>query len=153
MADSKANPSEAALAARHVRALIAAGVREEDIAVITPYNAQVALLASLLKSEYPGVELGSVDGVQGREKEVVVSTLVRSNVEDGGKDKGDAEVGFLSEKRRLNVAMTRAKRQLVVIADSETVGKGSGFLKRWMRFLENEADVRYPDVGEVLGEG
>lgn len=155
MADSKSNPLEASLAANHVRTLLRAGVREEDIAVITPYNAQLSLLSSLLKAEHPGLELGSVDGFQGREKEVVVLSLVRSNVDDGGGvgKRGEVDVGFLSEKRRLNVAMTRAKKQLVVIGDSETVGKGSGFLKRWMGFLEEKGDVRYPDVGEVLGTG
>lgn len=48
----------------------------------------------MLKDEMPGVELGSVDGFQGREKEAVVVSLVRSNAEH--------EVGFLGEKRRLN---------------------------------------------------
>jgi len=141
--DSKSNASEAALAAKHVSSLVAAGVKAEDIAVVTPYNAQLSLLASLLKEKYPGIELGSVDGFQGREKEAVIVTLVRSNA--------DGEVGFLGESRRLNVAMTRPKRQLCVIGDAETVGKGSRFLKRWMAFLEEKADLRYPDVGELLG--
>ena len=155
LADSKCNPSEALLAARHARSLIAAGVREEDIAVITPYNAQVSLLSGLLKTAFPAVEVGSVDGFQGREKEAVVVTLVRSNVDEaggGGGGRGEAEVGFLAEKRRLNVAMTRPRRQLCVIGDSETVRRGSGFLKRWMRFLEDEGEVRYPDVGELAGQ-
>ena len=81
LADSKHNPLEAQLAAAHARSLIAAGVREEDVAVITPYNAQVSLLADLLKPEFPGVEVGSVDGFQGREKEAVVVSLVRSNLD------------------------------------------------------------------------
>lgn len=154
LADSKCNPLEALLAARHARSLIEAGVREGDIAVITPYNAQVSLLSNLLKHEFPGLEVGSVDGFQGREKEAVVVSLVRSNLDDtsgGAGGRGEAEVGFLAEKRRLNVAMTRPRRQLCVVGDSETVGRGSGFLKRWMRFLESEAEVRYPDVGEVVG--
>jgi DNA polymerase alpha-associated DNA helicase A len=72
----------------------------------------LAVLAPL-KDRYPGIELGSVDGFQGREKEAVIVSLVRSNP--------DGEVGFLGEKRRLNVAMTRPKRSLTVIGDSETV--------------------------------
>ena len=75
---------------------------------------QLSILAPL-KDEFPGIELGSVDGFQGREKEAVIVSLVRSN------DEG--EVGFLGEKRRLNVAMTRPKRSLTVIGDSETVKK------------------------------
>ncbi|KAL8747444.1 MAG: hypothetical protein Q9184_007597, partial [Pyrenodesmia sp. 2 TL-2023] len=114
---SKSNPSEVLVVDRHITALIEAGIKGEDIAAITPYNAQVALLRAALKDKpgCEGVELGSVDGFQGREKEAVVVSLVRSN--------GEGEVGFLGEKRRLNVAMTRPKRQLCVIGDSETVGK------------------------------
>ncbi|KAB8748974.1 hypothetical protein FH972_026525 [Carpinus fangiana] len=143
LSDSRSNPAEAALCAAHVAALCAAGVRPADIAVITPYNAQLALLAGLLGARFPAVELGSVDGFQGREKEAVVVSLVRSN--------GAGEVGFLGERRRLNVAMTRARRQLCVVGDGETVGKGGGFLRAWVGFLEEEGEVRYPDVAELKG--
>ena len=94
LSESKSNDMEGAIAVRHVDNLVKAGVRPGDIAVVTPYNAQVALLSQLLKDKYPGVELGSVDGFQGREKEAVIISLVRSNSEH--------EVGFLGEKRRLN---------------------------------------------------
>ena len=94
--DSKSNPSEALLVRHHVRKLIEAGVKPEDVAVVTPYNAQLSYLANELgiKDAFPGLELGSVDGFQGREKEAVVVCLVRSNA--------DGEVGFLGERRRLN---------------------------------------------------
>lgn len=141
MSESKSNEMEAALVKHHVRKLVEAGVKPEDIAVVTPYNAQLALMSGPLKAEFSGIELGSVDGFQGREKEAIVVTLVRSN------EKG--EVGFLGEKRRLNVAMTRPKRHLCVIGDSETVRKGSAFLKRWMEHLEENADLRYLDVSEL----
>ncbi|KAJ9501661.1 hypothetical protein LTR96_006346 [Exophiala xenobiotica] len=141
LGDSKSNDMEAAVVGLHVRNLIDAGVKDEDIAVITPYNAQVALLSSMLKEKYPNIELGSVDGFQGREKEAVIVSLVRSNAEK--------QVGFLGEKRRLNVAMTRPKRHLCVIGDSETVSRGSQFLKRWMKFLEDNADLRYPSLEDL----
>lgn len=140
-AESKSNENEAALVRRHVRALIDAGVCAEDIAVVTPYNAQLSILSTMLKDTYPALELGSVDGFQGREKEAVVLSLVRSNSEH--------EVGFLGEKRRLNVAMTRPRRHLCVVGDSETVGRGSTFLKSWMQHLEEHADLRYPDPSEL----
>lgn len=94
LSDSKSNPNECILAVKHVKSLITAGVKPEDIAVITPYNAQLSLLSKFLKEDYPAIELGSVDGFQGREKEAVVLSLVRSNAQ--------GEVGFLGEKRRLN---------------------------------------------------
>jgi len=94
LAESKVNEHEAAIVRLHVGRLVKAGVREEDIAVVTPYNGQLALLAQTLKERWPGLELGSIDGFQGREKEAVVVSLVRSNA--------DREVGFLGEKRRLN---------------------------------------------------
>ncbi|KAJ5422281.1 hypothetical protein N7491_010726 [Penicillium cf. griseofulvum] len=142
LGDSKSNEMEAMVVARHVDNLIDAGVRPESIAVITPYNGQLALLSRMLREKYPGLELGSVDGFQGREKEAVVVSLVRSNAEH--------EVGFLGEKRRLNVAMTRPKRHLCICGDSETISHGSSFLKHWMDFLEENADLRYPDAGDLL---
>lgn len=94
LGESKSNDMEALVVARHVDTLVDAGVRPEDIAVITPYNGQLAVLSQMLREKYPGLELGSVDGFQGREKEAVVVSLVRSNSEH--------EVGFLGERRRLN---------------------------------------------------
>jgi len=61
-----------------------------------------------------GLEIGTVDGFQGREKEAVIVDLVRSN--DAG------EIGFLANTRRMNVALTRARRFLLVVADSATLG-------------------------------
>lgn len=99
-------------------------------------------MSGSMKELFPGIELGSVDGFQGREKEAVIVSLVRSNSEH--------EVGFLGEKRRLNVAMTRPRRSLTIIGDSETLQKsGNSFLKRWMGFLEEHADLRYPSVAEL----
>ncbi|KAH0559142.1 hypothetical protein GP486_004319 [Trichoglossum hirsutum] len=94
LGESKSNEMEVALVKLHVGNLVGAGLTPEDIAVVTPYNAQLALLAEALKEPFPGIELGSVDGFQGREKEAVIVSLVRSNPEH--------EVGFLGEKRRLN---------------------------------------------------
>ncbi|KAJ2400383.1 hypothetical protein GGI23_002066 [Coemansia sp. RSA 2559] len=134
--DSKLNQGEADLVAQHVDDLIAAGVLPEEIAVISPYNAQVRLLKSLIREKHPAVEIGSVDGFQGREKEAVVLSLVRSNP--------DQEIGFLSDYRRINVAVTRARRHLCVVADSETAAARNPFLKALFAHLEDAADLRYP---------
>ncbi|RPD66138.1 P-loop containing nucleoside triphosphate hydrolase protein [Lentinus tigrinus ALCF2SS1-7] len=133
---SRCNENEASVVKMWIEQLVGAGVLPSQIAVITPYQAQVTLLTSLLRPAHgPQLEIGTVDGMQGREKEAVIISLVRSN------DK--REVGFLKDKRRLNVAMTRARRHLCVIGDSSTVQHGSPFLKKWMAWLEANSDVRY----------
>jgi predicted DNA helicase len=106
------NRQEAELAARKVQQLLEAGVPATGIALISPYAAQVRLLRSLLTIE--GMEIDTVDGFQGREKEAVVISLVRSNAK--------GEIGFLADARRMNVALTRARRKLIVIGDSATIG-------------------------------
>jgi superfamily I DNA and/or RNA helicase len=111
--ESRRNPSEADLAVRKVQQLLAAGVPASGIAVITPYAAQVRLLRSLLTID--GLEIDTVDGFQGREKEAVVISLVRSN--------SNGELGFLTDTRRMNVALTRARRKLIVIGDSATIAR------------------------------
>ncbi|KAJ3347246.1 hypothetical protein HDU91_006829, partial [Kappamyces sp. JEL0680] len=67
--------------------------------------------------------------------QVVIISLVRSN------EKG--EVGFLSESRRLNVALTRPKRHLCVIGDSHTLSRDP-FMKKMIDYLEEHAELRYP---------
>src|SRR5262249_5864734 len=109
--ESRLNPEEARLVARKVEALLQAGVRAADIAVIAPYAAQVRLLRETIN--VPELEIDSVDGFQGREKEAVVLSLVRSNREN--------DIGFLADVRRMNVALTRARRKLLVIGDSATL--------------------------------
>ncbi|KAJ3973634.1 AAA domain-containing protein [Lentinula raphanica] len=136
---SRCNENEAMVVKRWVEGLVAAGIGPERIAVITPYQAQVTLLSSLLRPSYGTVmEIGTVDGMQGREKDAVVISLVRSN--------DQRAVGFLKEKRRLNVAMTRAKRHLCVIGDSSTVKHGGSYLNKWMQWLDENADVRYAGI-------
>jgi predicted DNA helicase len=108
---SRLNVREAELVVRQVQALLDAGVSADEIAVIAPYAAQVRLLRE--KLPILGLESDSVDGFQGREKEAVVLSLVRSNAE--------GEVGFLADVRRMNVALTRARRKLLVIGDSATL--------------------------------
>jgi superfamily I DNA and/or RNA helicase len=114
--DSKQNPGEAELVSEEVARLRALGLPPEAIAVISPYDAQVQRIRQLLSVEVErGLEVDTVDGFQGREKEAVIVSLVRSN--DAG------EVGFLADVRRMNVALTRARAKLVVVGDGATVSR------------------------------
>lgn len=112
---SRSNPEQAEQTASEARALLARGARAADVAIITPYDAQARLLRRLLEDEHlAGLEISTVDGFQGREKEAIIVDLVRGNL--------DADIGFLQDVRRMNVALTRARRALIVIGDSATIG-------------------------------
>ena len=124
--ESRENLGEAELVVRLMGKLLAAGMEARRMALITPYVAQVKVLKSLVKVQ--GLEIGSVDGFQGREKEAVIVSLVRSN--DSG------EVGFLSDVRRMNVAMTRARRLLIVVGDSATIGRHP-FYSRFIDYAQS----------------
>lgn len=109
------NPGEVVAALTVLRAAAAAGVPQGALATISPYNRQVALLERALKeSGLGGVESLTIDRAQGRDKECVVISFVRSNAEgSAGK--------LLKDYRRVNVAITRAKSKLVLIGDSKTL--------------------------------
>jgi hypothetical protein len=128
--DSKYNLGEASLVDVFVQELRTQGVR--DIGVITPYSAQVEVLLGLSLS----CEVSTVDGFQGREKDAIVISLVRSNAE--------REVGFLSDERRLNVAITRARKLLCVIGDSDTLAsnRSTNSLRSFVSHLHEHAIVR-----------
>jgi len=133
---SRRNIPEADLAARKVRQLLEAGVRAEQVGVIAPYRAQVRALRERL-DDVEGLEIDSVDGFQGREKEAIIVSLVRSNPE--------GEIGFLADERRTNVALTRARRGLIVIGDSATLSHHSFYQRMLSHF---EAAGAYGSVWE-----
>lgn len=119
---SKENPEEALLVKRIIDSLLQSGMQPKDIAVISPYKDQVDLLDREIDTE--NLEIKSVDGFQGREKETIIISLTRSNKKKA--------IGFLEDVRRLNVSLTRAKRKLIVIGDSSTVSSH----KTYARFID-----------------
>jgi superfamily I DNA and/or RNA helicase len=125
------NPGEALVVAAHVARLLKAGVKPESIAVQSPYSAQVDLIREVMRN-VPGaeyVEVASVDSFQGREAEAVIISMVRSNAKGA--------VGFLADARRLNVAVTRARRQVTVSSRDITLNSPlySFDQKRLTRYL------------------
>jgi len=104
-----------------------------SIGIITPYASQAALLKSMMASDFEfrslakdflhSIEINSVDGYQGRECDVIIFSAVRSNRR--------GNIGFLSDWRRMNVALTRAKNGLIVFGDTKTLKAGD---VRWEAF-------------------
>ncbi|RWR73779.1 DNA-binding protein SMUBP-2 [Cinnamomum micranthum f. kanehirae] len=131
--DSTLNEGEAAVAIAHSKRLVESGVRSSHIGIITPYAAQVVLLKMMRSKadKLKDVEISTVDGFQGREKEAIIISMVRSN--------SKKEVGFLSDRRRMNVAVTRARRQCCLVCDTETVSHDS-FLKRLVEYFEEHGE-------------
>ncbi len=150
--DSRFNPLEAELVVKKVNELLEAGLEASMIAVISPYSAQVRLLREMINAKgsigaaedggfsSEEIEIDSVDGFQGREKEAVIVSLVRSNRE--------GDVGFLADTRRMNVALTRAKRKLIVIGDSATI-TNHPFYEKMVKYFESVG--AYHSVWEEVG--
>jgi ATP-dependent RNA/DNA helicase IGHMBP2 len=120
---STANPEEAAFVVRHIVAMNYSAV---SVAVIAPYKEQVGSLKALLLGT--AVEVNTVDGFQGQERDVIYISLTRSN--------SDGTIGFLSDYRRMNVAMTRARLKLVLVGDSATLAQ-TPFYAELIAYAEN----------------
>ncbi|XP_072956201.1 uncharacterized protein [Typha angustifolia] len=132
---STMNEGEATVSIAHAKQLVESGVPASDIGIITPYAAQVQCLRIMRSKEdrLKDVEISTVDGFQGREKEAIIISMVRSN--------SKKEVGFLSDHRRMNVAVTRARRQCCLVCDAETVSNNS-FLKRLVEYFEEHGEYQ-----------
>ena len=139
---SIANPEEAQLLIKHLKLLLQqfAQINKAGqiirVGVISPYKEQVQYLSTHigldeeLKEYAAQISIKTIDGFQGQEKDIIYISLVRSN---------DAkEIGFLSDIRRMNVALTRAKKKLVLIGDSATLANHS-FYKEFLDYTESIA--------------
>lgn len=100
------NEGEAQIVCNIVNECIRSGVNESQITVLVPYKKQMELFGCI-----PNVKVKTIDSYQGSDNDIVILSLVRSN------DKGD--IGFLEEKERINVALTRAKRVLFIVGNRE----------------------------------
>jgi len=124
---STANPEEADLLLRRLTQLLEPydpGQHEQDpltIGVIAPYRAQINCLKDAIEEnealngllQHRLLSVGTVDSFQGQERDIIAISLTRSN------HQGD--IGFLSDIRRMNVGMTRARRKLLLVGDSSTL--------------------------------
>lgn len=127
--DNIINRGECQLICQMVDSLIVSGVSCKRIGVMTLYRAQLKLLQSKLKSsKYAGLEVLTADQFQGRDKDCILISMVRSNDElKGG--------SLLKEVRRVNVAMTRAKSKLIIVGSKDTITSIGG-IREFMGMLE-----------------
>jgi len=151
--ESKRNQNEVELCFRHVEELLKAKVDPKQIGVISPYSAQIRKLRKRLV-ELSGrlkensvfvitigidiaiedIEVSTVDGFQGREKEAIILSLVRSN--------DIRELGFLTDYRRINVAITRARRHICIVGNSDMM-ENDAFLSQLVSYCFENGQVRY----------
>lgn len=124
------NPTEAILATQLVESLLTVGIKPTDIGVITPYRSQLALIKQSLRHR-SGVEMHTADKFQGRDKEVVILSLVHSN-------ESQVVGELLKDWRRINVALTRARTKLLILGSKSTL-IGNELLKNMITLLEQRS--------------
>lgn len=137
------NRTEASNVEKIVTRFFKAGVKPQDIGIITPYEGQRSYVVSSMqatgtfkKEHYKEIEVASVDAFQGREKDFIVLSCVRSNDHQG--------IGFLSDPRRLNVALTRAKYGLVILGNPKVLSKHPLWNYLLLHFKEKNSLVEGP---------
>ncbi|CAN6487102.1 unnamed protein product [Victoria cruziana] len=140
------NVGEADIVLQHVFSLVSSGVAPTAIAVQSPYVAQVQLLRDRLDElpEASGVEVSTIDSFQGRESDAVIISMVRSNALGA--------VGFLGDSRRMNVAITRARKHVAVVCDSSTICHNA-FLARLLRHIRSSGKVKNAEPGSLGDSG
>lgn len=138
---SQLNRAEAQVVAQVIQQLLLAGeVHPGQVGVITPYAAQVRLLRQLLRGTLAESDVNSVDGFQGREKDVIVVSTVRSSAGGG--------VGFLSDQRRLNVTLTRGKRALIIVGNGNTLLRDAQCWGPWLQWAQGVGAVQGEEAGD-----
>ncbi|CAL5055389.1 unnamed protein product [Urochloa decumbens] len=138
------NEGEADMVTQQVLNLVHCGVSPTAIVVQSPYIAQVQLLREKLE-QYPelfAVEVSTIDSFQGREADAVIISMVRSNPLGA--------VGFLGDSRRINVAITRARKHVTVVCDTSTICH-STFLARLLRHIRRYGQVKHVAPGSLDG--
>jgi regulator of nonsense transcripts 1 len=137
------NRTEAACVEKVVTTMLKGGVVPSQVGVITPYEGQrayvvahMARVGSARAELYASIEVASVDSFQGREKDFIILSCVRSNEHQG--------IGFLSDPRRLNVALTRARYGVIVIGNPKILAKDPLWNSLLNHFKDRECLVEGP---------
>jgi ATP-dependent RNA/DNA helicase IGHMBP2 len=118
---SRYNPEEFIVLREHLYQLVKCYEFPEDlpsIGIVSPYREQTIYMKEMIAEDEAlsalPLDINTIDAFQGQERDVIYISLVRSNTK--------SEIGFLKDYRRMNVAMTRAKKKLIIVGDSATLG-------------------------------
>jgi len=111
---SIANPEEANFVYQYYKKFNI-GIEHFSVAIISPYREQIRLLKELFINADPLLSVNTIDSFQGQERDMVLISMTRSN--------NEGIIGFLADVRRMNVAITRAKKKLVIVGDSSTIAR------------------------------
>ena len=146
--NSKYNESEVILVVLFLEKLLKLGIDIKDIGIITPYNAQIDKIKSLLiKKNIPNItnlKISSVDGFQGGEKKFIILSNVRSNQGNN--------IGFLEDFRRLNVSITRAINGMIIIGNAKCLYQQKTIFRNFINYYLNNNLIYSPKVVEEKGE-
>ena len=123
---STSNPEELRIVSENIKDWTEKG---QSVVFISPYSSQV----EMAKAELKNINVSTIDAFQGQEADVIILSLVRSN--------SQGKIGFLSDYRRMNVALTRAKKKLIVIGDSATLANDK-FYKQFVEYSEEVGGYR-----------
>ena len=137
------NREEAQFVIKMIDNLKKAGVKQTEIGIITPYNGQKNHLMKTFEENprYKDIDIASVDGFQGREKNYIIISCVRSNKEIG--------VGFLCDEKRLNVAITRAKFGMIICGNAELLARDSNW-REALKFYKQKGILVESKFGEWI---
>ncbi len=135
---SKSNKDEIQILLEHLYQLHEKiDIKPFSIGIISPYKNQVILASDIVlkdpKLEGLDISVNTIDSFQGQERDIIYISLVRSNEK--------SEIGFLKDYRRMNVALTRARKKLVVVGDSATIGADK-FYTDFLAYVEKEGSYR-----------
>eukprot|EP00371_Babesia_bovis_P002669 XP_001611316.1 regulator of nonsense transcripts [Babesia bovis T2Bo] len=145
---SRSNALEVEIILMLLKSFLDAGdVRESDIGILTAYDAQKWQLRRKVNQMFginaQAIEIDSVDGFQGKEKELILFSGVRSN--------NHKDIGFLKDPRRMNVMLTRARRGLIVVADKFTIMNDISNWRRYMDYITDRVlDIHISQLNKHL---
>lgn len=126
------NTVEANICTQLVESLIASGIPAREIGVVTLYRSQLALLRQNMRHRLPELEMHTADRFQGRDKEIIIMSCVRSNSEHNVGD-------LLRDGRRVNVAFTRARTKMLIVGSKTTLSQGNELLGKFVKLMEGHS--------------